>query len=60
MRLERDDEAALRPTAARGFEHRFEFLRVVAVVVDQLHFRAVRGRELAEQIEAAADTRELL
>ena len=60
MRLERDDEATVGPAPARGFKYGFEFFRMMAVVVDQQHLRALRSAEFAQQIETPADAGECL
>src|SRR3546814_3320051 len=43
VRLERHHQSPVGPAAACGGEHRGQLLRVMAIVVDQLHGRALRG-----------------
>ena len=59
MRLEREHEPAAGKAAARGGDRRRHLDRVVAVVVDQRERAAVRQRDVAVALEAAADAVEL-
>ena len=58
VRLVNHHQAALRPTTAYGLDHRRDFARVVAVIVDQHHAAAVH-RKLAVDLEASTHTLKL-
>src|SRR3546814_10996363 len=55
VRLERHHQSPVGPAAAYGGEHRRQPLPVMAIVVDQLPGRALRGGQLPKQVEAATD-----
>ena len=61
MRLEPDHQAALGPTRAGRRKYRFEFARMMAVIVDQQYLAAtghILERQFAEQIETSTDALE--
>ena len=61
MRLEPNHQAALGPTRAGRREYRFEFARMMAVIVDQQYLAAtghILECQFAEQVEAPTDALE--